>query len=253
MTDRELVARVKAGDNSAYELLYQRYARAARMCATRFARDRHAADDLVAEAFARVLYVLRKGGGPEQAFRAYLMTTLRHLAGEWGATERRSLAVGDCEPYLRDGAAQPDPLVLSTERQLAARAFTELPARWQRVLWDTEVEGEAAADIASRLGLSPGAVAALALRAREGLRLAYLRAHLGEAGAPEGCRAHVDRLAALARGRLARRHRDALERHLVDCDRCRALFDELVETNRRLCALVAPPSSAPAHAVPSPA
>src|ERR1044071_8065733 len=37
------------------------------------------ADDLVAEAFAKVLTVLQTGGGPDVAFRAYLLTAVRRL------------------------------------------------------------------------------------------------------------------------------------------------------------------------------
>ena len=62
------------------------------------------------------------------------------------------------------------------EDAFATAALAALPQRWQRVLWHTEVEGLSAAEIAPLLGLAPNAVAALAYRAREGLRQAYQRA-----------------------------------------------------------------------------
>ena len=45
------------------------------------------------------------------------------------------------------------------------------------VLWHTAVEGETPAQLAPRLGLSPGGVAALAFRARARLRQMYHQEH----------------------------------------------------------------------------
>jgi len=36
-------------------------------------------EDLVSEAFVKVLQVLQRGGGPDVAFRAYLLTAVRRL------------------------------------------------------------------------------------------------------------------------------------------------------------------------------
>ena len=53
------------------------------------------------------------------------------------------------------------------------------------MLWHTEVEGQKPADIAPLLGMSANSVSALAYRAREGLRQAFLTQHVGEL-APAG-------------------------------------------------------------------
>ena len=42
------------------------------------------------------------------------------------------------------------------------------------VLWHTEVEGQRPAEVAPLLGMSPNSVSALAYRAREGLRQAFV-------------------------------------------------------------------------------
>jgi DNA-directed RNA polymerase specialized sigma24 family protein len=63
---------------------------------------------------------------------------------------------------------------------MIARAFRSLPERWQAVLWHTDIEASGPAEIAWLLGLSANSVAALAYRAREGLRQAYLQMHLSE-------------------------------------------------------------------------
>src|SRR3569623_1422991 len=78
LSDAELISSVRGGDVSAYGDLFARH----RDAATRLARQLVSgpdADDLVSEAFAKVLNVLLAGGGPDVAFRAYLLTAVRLL------------------------------------------------------------------------------------------------------------------------------------------------------------------------------
>jgi len=132
-----------------------------------------------------------------------------------------------------------DPAVAGLESTLAARAFAQLPERWQTVLWHTEVEGEGLAEVAVLLGLTPNGVSALAYRAREGLRQAYLREHLAEGlGGRHGWT--VERLGAWARGGLSKRSRLKVDQHLLGCERCRVMAAELVEVNSGLCGVIAP-------------
>jgi len=234
--DAVLIERSRADDASAYEVLYERHAESARRLARRLSRDRDRAEDLVAEAFTRVLAALRRGNGPDLAFRPYLLTVVRNIAIEWANGDKRVLLVDGYEALERP-TAEDDPVIAGVERGLAARAFAELPERWQAVLWHTEVEGESPAGIAPLLGLSPNAVAALAVRAREGLRQGYLQAHLS-GDIPDDCRDHADGLARFTRGRLMRRKSAALREHLDNCARCSALYAELVQANTGLGALI---------------
>src|SRR6476619_4367349 len=78
LTDPELISRVRDGDVGAYGTLCARHVDAA----TRLARvlvGGPDADDLVSESFVKVLNVLLGGGGPDVAFRAYLLTAVRRL------------------------------------------------------------------------------------------------------------------------------------------------------------------------------
>ena len=100
-----------------------------------------------------------------------------------------------------------------TDEGLVLRAFQELPERWQLVLWHTEIEGQPPAAVAPLLGLSPNATAALAVRAREGLRQAYLQAHLQSRPA-ESCRFSVEHLGSFVRDGLGKRDNAKVEAHL---------------------------------------
>ena len=235
-SDAELLGRVRDGDDSALGDLYLRH----RPAALRLARsygNAFDAEDLVNGAFERVLAALRRGHGPDEAFRPYLFVTIRRLAGD------RAAAAGDDAPLdeLPDAiAAADDPSVLDlTDRRLVAEAFASLPDRWQTVLWHTAIEGRRPREVARATGLPANTVSVLAHRARERLRQAYLQAHVGE-GCPPACAATRARLGGHARGALARRSRSAVEAHLEGCNDCRALAAELDDVNRLLARAVAP-------------
>jgi hypothetical protein len=123
--------------------------------------------------------------------------------------------------------------LLGLERNLVGEALQALPARWRTVLWLTEVEGLSPAEVSRRIGIKPNAVAALAYRARKGLREAYLQAHL-KAEASEDCRATVSRLGNYVRGDLAEKERQSVQAHLDGCAKCRCRRDELTDVNATL-------------------
>src|ERR1700734_2566683 len=77
--DCELLRAIRSGDITAYASLYERHA-AARSLAFQLVRGPAEVDDVVAEAFTKVLDLLQRGGGPEYAFRPYLLTAVRRLA-----------------------------------------------------------------------------------------------------------------------------------------------------------------------------
>lgn len=236
-SDAELMARTRAGDLNAYGVLYSRYLSVARACARSYADDAQTAHDLISEAFARILSATRRGKGPSEAFASYLRMTIRNVAYEWAAQDKRTVSVAEYDE--RDaGYAELDWGEWS-DNELIKTAFRGLPERWRMILWRTAVEGESPAALADDLGLTPNAVAALAMRAREGLRLAYLQAHIAKENR-RSCREHALRLAAHLRKPLGRRQRITLRKHLLACSSCRRLESELAEVNRWLGATTAP-------------
>ncbi|WP_344965452.1 sigma-70 family RNA polymerase sigma factor, partial [Crossiella cryophila] len=237
-SDAELITKVRAGVTESYGELYRRHVGSATAFARQLANATAEADDLVAEAFTKVLDALRAGKGPELAFRSYLLTTLRNVAYE---RHRRAKPV----TLSNDLGEVPDQVETQAsvfediERSLAAKAFQRLPERWQAVLWYTEIEGHAPAEVAPLLGLNPNGVSALAYRAREGLRQAYLQVHLADTENSR-CRATVERLGAWTRSRLSKREAAQVEAHLDTCEQCRALAAELVDLNGALRAAAGP-------------
>ncbi|MBP2474624.1 RNA polymerase sigma factor (sigma-70 family) [Crossiella equi] len=237
-SDPELIGSVRAGSMDAYALLYERHVAAAYNLARQMSRSPSEADDLVSDAFAKVLDTLRAGKGPDAAFRAYLLTALRHNAYDRTRREKKVELSDDVAAY-DSGVPFTDTAVAGLERTLAAKAFARLPERWQAVLWHTEVEQQTPAEIAPILGLTANGVSALAYRAREGLRQAYLQVHLDSVSA-EACRATVDRLGAWTRDGLSKRETAQVEAHLDTCADCRALAAELRDVNGAMRVFIAP-------------
>ena len=234
-SDSDLLEAARAGDPRAVQDLYTRH-RAAALRLARSYRVGSDAEDLVNEAFERVLAALRRGGGPEGAFRPYLYVTIRHLAVEWSSRRRDEALAEVPEPV---GLAAEAPAFDAADQRLVAAAFAELPDRWQAVLWQTAVEGRRPREIARALGIPANTVSVLAHRARERLREAYLQAHVRE-GRAVACSPHRERLGSYVRDRLTKRQHDATAAHLEVCPRCRDLVAELRDVNRMLTRAVAP-------------
>ncbi|WP_354643700.1 sigma-70 family RNA polymerase sigma factor [Kitasatospora camelliae] len=202
-------------------------------------RDAATAHDLAAEAFARTYQAVASGGGPQHAWRPYLLTCVRHIAVEWARDGARTRLSDDFESWADSLPAGQDvegAVLAAEEGSLVLRAFRSLPERWQAVLWHAVVEREPAAATARRLDMTARGVGSLAARAREGLREAYLRAHLDQA-ASEECRHFGGRLAGAIRRPDRRADRD-LARHLQDCADCARADRDLRDLNGRLGALL---------------
>src|SRR3954452_23025311 len=236
-SDAELISRVRGGDVAAYGELFSRHKHADQRLARQLVRGPDS-DDLVAEAFVRVLSVLQGGGGPEVAFRAYLLTAVRRLHIDRVRAGQRLQTTDDLTPF-DPGVPFQDTAVAGFENGAAAKAFASLPERWQLVLWHLEVEGQKPADVAPLLGMSPNSVSALAYRAREGLRQAFLSAHLADTSQSE-CRWVLEHLSGHVRRGLARRESTKVQEHLDGCRTCTATYLELTEVNADLRALVGP-------------
>lgn len=241
-SDAELITAVRSGEAAAFGVLYERHAAAARAVAHQYSNSAADADDAVSDAFHRVFSTIQGGAGPDVAFRAYLFTVVRRVAMGRVESGRRVQATDDLETFeaaFGPGEATEDPTFAGFERGVVSRAYKSLPERWQAVLWYTEVERLSPAEIAPVLGLTANGVAALAYRAREGLRQAYLQQHLASPSS-EACTIVNGKLGAYVRGGLAKRETALVESHLDECGDCRALVLELGDVNHGMRAIIAP-------------
>jgi RNA polymerase sigma factor (sigma-70 family) len=236
-SDEELIANARSGDQGAFAELWRRHYRSGARVARQFTSSIDA-DDLVSEAYTRIYQRVLAGGGPSGAFRPYLYTTIRNLASTWGA-KSRDVQVDDIADY-EDPTTIDDPVAVALDRTLTARAFRSLPERWQSVLWYTEVEGMDPHEVAPILGMSANGVAALSYRAREGLRKAWLQAHVSEPGTSEACKWTIARLGDNARHSLTAREQEKLSDHLATCAKCAIVSEEVDEVGSHLAMVLLP-------------
>ncbi|MET7639078.1 sigma-70 family RNA polymerase sigma factor [Streptomyces sp. NPDC005438] len=248
-SDTELVERMREGDSGAYDELYRRHAEQVRRYARTCCRDADTADDLTGEVFASTLQAVRAGEGPRTSVRAYLLTSVRHVAAQWTRTAKREQLVEDFAVFAATAAeARADETadvgadvqaMREADRTLAVRAFRSLPEKYQTVLWHTTIEESAPRDVAPLLGMTDNATAVLAHRAREKLKQAFLQAHVSRARTEGGdCARYADRLGAYARGGLRSRAERGLRQHLDQCDDCRTAALEVKDLNQHIRILV---------------
>jgi RNA polymerase sigma factor (sigma-70 family) len=235
--DADLVLRTRSGDREAFGELWRRHYRSGIVVATSVSPSLDA-DDLVQEAYARIYQAILKGGGPTGSFRAYLFTSIRNTAASWGRS-RREVAIDELEA-VEDPDSGEQATQDALDRGITAQAFKSLPTRWQEVLWYTEIEQMRPTEVAPLLGMKAAAVSQLAFRAREGLREAWIQAHLRSVADGSDCQWTIEHLGAYARSNLGRRDRGKVEAHLAECARCAIVAAEARDVSNRLALVLLP-------------
>ncbi|CAN5348792.1 hypothetical protein BH09ACT10_BH09ACT10_19820 [soil metagenome] len=233
-TDGSLIELVRSGSAEAFAILFARH----RFAADRLARHlapRSDADDIVAESFAQVFNQLAQGRGPDSAFRAYLLTSIRHEAGRRGKARQRVRSTDDM--YQIDSIDEfVDRPSVDFENTTVRQAFNSLPERWQLVLWHIDIQGKKPHEIADLLEMSPNSVSALAYRARAGLSDAYVQAHVNQAipTVTDDCVGTRDKLATFASQSLSRRDTRRVAEHLETCSSCMSVLMDIKDVSSRV-------------------
>lgn len=233
-SDMELVESTRNGDSAAFGELWNRHSGAGRSVAR---SHNHDADDLLAEAFARVFQAISTGGGPTAAFRPYLFTTIRNVSMQW--SRQRGADPSEDLDLVADPDSEEEASLAALDKSLTVQAFRSLPTRWQEALWYSEVEQMSSQEIGPLLGMTANAVSALTYRAREGLRQAWIQAHLSRAKNPE-CATTIERLGSYTRGMLGSREMKRVRDHLGTCASCSIVAEEARQVGSRLALVLLP-------------
>src|SRR4051794_32555592 len=126
-TDADLIELVRSGDLEAFGELFSRHRDAANRLARQLVPGPDA-DDLVAEGFSRIMTALQSGKGPDEFFRAYLLTSIRRLHIDRIRSAKRVKTTDDVDELDR-AIAFVDPAEMKFEQSTAATAFASLPER----------------------------------------------------------------------------------------------------------------------------
>ncbi|QCO96769.1 sigma-70 family RNA polymerase sigma factor [Arthrobacter sp. 24S4-2] len=219
VSDEELLlASARAGESDFIEVLYTRHRDAGLAFAKRIIGNKFDAEDVTSEAFMKVFSAIDRGNGPQGPFRPYLFRAIRTCAADHWAAQSREMLTAEMEATPHEDPGY-DAVLSSDDRSLAAAAFAKLPVRWQTVLWHLDVEGEPPRRVAPILGVEPNAVSAVAIRARRGLRQAFLEEYVSASLDPE-CRPTLPLLAKSIDSSLSTKDQSRLDDHSDECLKC---------------------------------
>ncbi|HEX6023876.1 MAG TPA: RNA polymerase sigma factor [Solirubrobacter sp.] len=223
--DGVLVARVRRGDDRAFEALYERYHRRIHAFVLGMVKDHGRAEDVTQEVFVSALRRMRETEQP-LAFKPWLYQIARNSCIDAFRRSRRAEEVS----YDADGALAPadhSKLVASgpsPDAAVAAKqdlddlcgAFGGLSETHHEILVLRELEGLSYAEIGRRMGMSRPAVESTLFRARR-----RLTEEFDDIVSGARCQRVQGIIVAAAESRLGARDTRRLARHLSHCQSCR--------------------------------
>lgn len=175
--DRVLVARAQSGDSAAFAELYEHYHRRLFVVCLRRLADRHEAEDVVQESFARAWRSL-SGFDGERRFYPWLSVIASHLCTDILRRRGRAVPVADLQAGNVVSAEESgeDRVLAQCERAEVAAALSRLNQRHRRVLALREEHQWSYQQIAELEGIALSAVETLLWRARRALERAMAEA-----------------------------------------------------------------------------
>jgi RNA polymerase sigma-70 factor (ECF subfamily) len=158
MSDEDLLERVaRERDQSAFEILYQRYARAIYSLVSRILRDRHTGEDVAQEAFAAVWRAAAGYHRGRGSAAGWMFAIARNAAID-ASRAKVPLVVGEL-PDRPDPSPLPDAQAISDMEAFRVHvAVDSLPDREREVIELAYFSGLAQSEIAQQLELPLGTV-----------------------------------------------------------------------------------------------
>lgn len=202
LTDQVLVQRATRGDEIAFSELVNRHYRRAMRVAYGLLKDRHDAEDVVQDAFARVHLRLKDFEGTS-AFYTWLYRIVVNLSIDTMRRRRRERRADVTSEAAREALRSAEDLwprydsshpgETAERRELGERlrrAFGDLPEIHQAVILLRELEGFSYEEIAETLNIKKGTVMSRLFHARRSMQSRFLAVSSEDdkSAAPEGSR-----------------------------------------------------------------
>lgn len=235
MDDQELEQRASGGDQEAAAAYLGRHLRMLSAMSRRLSMNVIEPEDLLAEAIANLFQRWKRGDGPHEQVRAYLITSMRNrVTDELRSPRSRTYSFDPTLPndaVDRDSEAggSHDAMDLYQEFDWVRQALARLSAEHQQYIVGTVVEGRKAGDLAVETHRSSAAAYTVNHRAKVALRRAMLQVMLEE-NADEACgNASRDLPPTVGDGPFdtpegtSKAHHTSLS-HIRSCDRCSRIW-----------------------------
>ena len=225
--DEFLVARLRAGDDAAFEAIYDRYARGVLAFCVHMLGNREAAEDALQLTFVSAFRALRGSDG-EVSLRPWLYTIARNRClSELRA--RRDVDIGDMAKDRPSWEGVADVVQRREDIREVLDDLQRLPADQRAALVLFELADHSHDEIAAVLGVRKEKVKALIFQAREGLAR-------GRRAREHPCAEIRERLATM-RGRVL--PRSVARAHIDRCPGC-AAFEREIRRQHAALALILP-------------
>lgn len=226
--DDALIARYRAGDESAFAAIYTRYYRLVFAICLSVLSSRDDAADAAQDAFTSVAKQL--GESSPENLKAWLGRIARNAAIDLLRMRKQATTLDAIEEPSSDSDSPERVTERRAEMRDLVRGIRDLPEEQRSALLMHELAGESYSEIAKSLKLTPDGVQSLIKRARIDLRSQRV-------GENTSCTTIREELAAdLDRRKLSKEQRA----HLHHCAGCREFDRALQKDRRRLRALVPP-------------
>src|ERR1700756_4000953 len=225
-TDDDLISRARAGDDEAFEAIYDRYARRVFAFCVHMLGSREEAEDALQLTFVSAYRALCRGGN-SIALRPWLFTIARNRCLSMLRARRLPGAVDELDAFRlwRDDPQE------HVQRREELREIVEdmqrLPLVQRAALVLFELGDHSHSEIAAVLGVRPAKVKALIFQARKGL----VR---GRQARDSSCVEIRERIATV-RGKVLARGRTRA--HIERCPAC-AAFEAEVRRQQAACVLI---------------
>ena len=230
-SESELLARVRSGDDSAFEALYDAYHRRLLAFCQHMLGSREEAEDVLQHTFMAAYRSLRAGYEVVD-LKAWLYTIARNRCLSVMRVRREEVALDEAAPATEGLAAEVD---RRADLRMLVRDVQRLPPDQRAALVLFEVGDQSHKEIAAVLGVRREKVKALVFQAREAL--------MGWRTARETPCAHVREQLATLRGRAVARA--TVRRHVEQCSGC-ADYEAAVRSQRAALAVALPVAPAAA-------
>lgn len=177
-TDQQLVERVQAGDNAAFDLLVRKYQNKIVSLVSRYVNDPSEALDIAQESFIKAWRALPKFRGDSQfytwIYRIAINTAKNYIASKGRQPSAMGYDIDNPEDPqmlgLMKDLESPEALTMTDEiRDTVAEAISALPEDLREAVVLRELEGLSYEEIAESMGCPIGTVRSRLFRAREAI------------------------------------------------------------------------------------
>jgi RNA polymerase sigma-70 factor (ECF subfamily) len=246
ISDEQLVLRVKSGEFSLYQHLFERYQKQIYNFAYNILGSNEDAKDITQEAFVKVFEALPKIK-KKLNFSAYLYKTTHNLAVD-ELKKRKRMGAPEILDVKEDTNIYSHPqknLLLKEQQSQVRNAAMNLSEDYRTILTLKELDSLSYQQISFIMQIPKNQVGVLLLRARLKFKQEFRMAQIDVERLSKECRRMLPLLSGYIDNELTDKQKEKVKSHLKDCPFCQLALEEMLDasrTYRGIVPLIPPPT-----------